>query len=122
MLIGGGFALAHSYLSESWNPLPVESGNFAPFLQGTLMMTFISNILCYNLMGYVLTRFTATFVSFMGLLSPIFASLNSWVFIGEQPSLTIFASTAIVSIGLWIFYSAELKQGYIIRKTEASTE
>jgi drug/metabolite transporter (DMT)-like permease len=118
MLIGGGFALAHSYLVESWNPLPVSGIDLVPFLQGTLLMTFISNILCYNLMGYVLKKFTATFVSFMGLLSPIFASLNSWIFLGEQPSEIIFVSTAIVSLGLWIFYSAELKQGYMIRKPE----
>ncbi|NBQ52667.1 MAG: EamA family transporter, partial [Proteobacteria bacterium] len=118
MLIGGTFALAHSYLVESWDPLPVAAENFMPFIQGTLMMTFISNVLCYNLYGYVLKRFTATFVSFMGLLSPIFASLNSWVFLGEQPSVIIFASTAIVSIGLWLIYSAELKQGYILRKAQ----
>jgi drug/metabolite transporter (DMT)-like permease len=118
MLIGGTFALVHSYFVEAWNPLPVSGDGLMPFLQGALLMTFISNILCYNLYGFVLKKFTATFVSFMGLLSPIFASLISWAFLGEQPSPVIFASTAIVSIGLWLIYSAELKQGYIVRKTE----
>jgi len=61
----------------------------------------------------MLRRYTATFVSFMGLLSPIFASFSSWILLGEKPSLTIFASTGIVSLGLWLVYSAELKQGYI---------
>lgn len=117
MMIGGLFALIHSCLVDTWNPIPVASGNFTPFLQGTILITFISNILCYNLYGYVLKRFTATFVSFMGLLSPLFASLNGWIFLGEVPSLTIFASTAIVSLGLWLIYSAELKQGYIRKET-----
>jgi drug/metabolite transporter (DMT)-like permease len=55
----------------------------------------------------------------MGLLFPIFASLNSWLFLGEQFSRTILLSTGIVSIGLWLFYSAELRQGYIQKDSKA---
>ncbi len=113
MFVGGLLALFHSYLVESWNPLPVASANFAPFAQGILVMTLISNIICYNLYGMMLKRFTATFLSFMGLLSPIFASINSWFFLGEPLSPVIFLSTGIVCIGLWMVYSAELRQGYI---------
>lgn len=118
MLIGGAIALFHSYLVEPWNPIPVSASGFLPFSQGILIMTLISNILCYNLYGLMLKRFTATFVSFMGLLSPVFASLNEWIFMKTPPSPIIFFSTAIVSCGLWIVYSAELKQGYIVRKNE----
>ncbi len=113
MLIGGAIALIHSFLVDSWQPFPIPAAHVSGFLQGTLLMTLVSNIFCYNLYGYLLKKYTATFLSFMGLLSPIFASLNSWFFLGEQPSLIIFASTAIVSIGLWLIYSAELRQGYI---------
>ncbi len=117
MLIGGAMALVHSIIVDTWHPIPVALDQIAPFAQGLLFMTLISNILCYNLYGYLLTRFTATFVSFMGLLSPLFASLNAWILLGETPSPIIFLSTAIVSAGLWLIYSAELKQGYI-RQTE----
>jgi drug/metabolite transporter (DMT)-like permease len=113
MLIGGIFALLHSFAIDSWNPTPVSAANFPAFAGGTLLITFISNIVCYNVYGMMLKRFTATFLSFMGLLSPIFASLVSWIFIGEMPSPVIFLSTAIVGTGLWLIYSAELKQGYI---------
>jgi len=116
MLFGGLLALFHSYFVESWNPLPVAASDFGAFTKGILMMTLISNIICYNLYGMMLKRFTATFLSFMGLLSPIFASLNSWFFLGEPLSPVIFLSTGIVCIGLWMVYSAELRQGYI-RKT-----
>jgi drug/metabolite transporter (DMT)-like permease len=116
MLIGGGFALVHSLLIDHWAPLPVASGVLPQFFHGILLMTFISNILCYNLYGYLLKKFTATFVSFMGLLSPVFASLNSWLLLGEKPSATILMSTGIVSFGLWLIYSAELRQGYIVKK------
>ncbi len=115
MVIGGLMALGHSWLVESWNPLPVAAENTGVFLKGILLMTFISNILCYNLYGMLLKRFTSTFLSFMGLLSPIFASLNSWLLLGEPLSPVILFSTGVVSIGLWLVYSAELKQGYIQR-------
>lgn len=117
MLIGGVFALIHSLIIDPWNPVPVSASHFSSFMQGTLIMTFISNIVCYNIYGLMLKRFTATFLSFMGLLSPMFASFMSWMFLGETPSPIIFCSTLIVGAGLWLIYSAEIKQGYILKTT-----
>ncbi len=116
MLIGGFIALTHSFFIDSWSPLPVATQNLTPFVQGVLIMAIISNVLCYNLYGHLLKKFTATFLSFMGLFSPIFASLNSWIFLNEQPSLVIFLSTGIVSLGLYLIYSAELRQGYYTKQ------
>lgn len=115
MFIGGIFALLHSFFVDSWNPIPVEATAILPFTQGLLIMTLISNIICYNIYGMMLKRFTATFLSFMGVLSPIFASINSWFFLGEPISPIIFLSTGIISLGLWLIYSAELRQGYIAK-------
>ncbi len=120
MMIGGGLALVHSLLVETWSPLPVESVNITPFLQGILLMTLVSNVICYNLYGFMLKRFTATFLSFVGLLSPIFASLSGWMFLGEEPNPIIFLGTAITSLGLWLIYSAELRQGYIASTSKVS--
>lgn len=114
MLIGGMIAFGHSLFSEQWNPTPIVADAFIPFFGWTLLMAFVSNILCYNLYGMMLKKFTATFLSFVGLLSPVFASLHGWVFLGEPLSWLIFLSTGIVCFGLWIVYSAELKQGYIV--------
>jgi len=114
MFVGGLLAFANSFFVESWNPLPVATANFPPFLIWTGAMTLLSNIICYNLYGMLLKRFTATFLSFVGLLSPIFASLHGWLYLNEPLSWTIFVSTSVVSLGLWIVYSAELKQGYIV--------
>ncbi|HEX2579623.1 MAG TPA: DMT family transporter [Rhabdochlamydiaceae bacterium] len=118
MLIGGLMAFAHSAFTDSWNPTPVALGSLTPFFGWTLLMAFISNILCYNLYGYLLKKYTATFLSFIGLLSPIFASLHGWIFLGEPLSGLIFLSTGIVCVGLWVVYSAELKQGYIVKATK----
>jgi drug/metabolite transporter (DMT)-like permease len=120
MLIGGSFALMHSLCVDTWQPIPLASNGVSCFLYGVAGMTVISNIICYNLYGYMLKRFTATFLSFAGLISPIFASLNSWLILKETPSATLFASTAIVSLGLWIVYQEELKQGYIEKKALTS--
>lgn len=121
MLLGGLLAFGHSFLVESWNPTPVQAENVAPFLKSTLLMTLLFNILCYNLYGALLKRFTATFLSFVGLLSPLFASLNGLLFLGEPISWTILLSTGIVSLGLWIVYRAELSQGYIVKSASAPT-
>jgi len=118
MLIGGIIALIHSYFIDHWSPIPVASSALSPFIGGLLLMTFISNIICYNIYGVMLKRYTATFLSFMGVLSPIFASLISWLTLGEPLSPVIFLSTGVVSIGLWLIYSAELRQGYLQKKQQ----
>ncbi|PCI78067.1 EamA family transporter [Candidatus Aerophobetes bacterium] len=114
MLFGGFFALIHSFVADPWMPTPIAAGHYMPFFQGVFLMALVSNIICYNLYGYMLKRYTATFLSFMGLLSPVFASINSYFILGEKPSMTILVSTLIVSLGLFIVYQAELKQGYIL--------
>ena len=120
MLIGGCMALVHSWIVEPWNPLPIASQNTIPFLNSILLLTLISNIVCYNVYGYLLRRFTATVLSFVGLLSPVFASLTSWLLLGEAPNPVIFAGTGLFMLGLWLVYSSELRQGYILRPAKDS--
>lgn len=121
MLIGGSLALVHSLFVDSWTPFPIAEGGASTFLKSTLAMTVISNLLCYNLYGFLLKRYTATFLSFVGLLSPIFASITGSLFFGEPISWIIFASTGVVSIGLFLVYQAELKQGYVLVNSKAPT-
>ncbi|MCI5052691.1 MAG: DMT family transporter [Simkaniaceae bacterium] len=119
MLIGSIMALVHSLCVETWNPTPVASGYILPFTAGVAGVTLLSNIICYNLYGYLLRHYTATLMSFCGLLSPVFASFSSWIIIGEPPSPLIFLSTGVVGIGVWVIYREELKQGYITKKAKA---
>ncbi|CAM0117124.1 DMT family transporter [Rhabdochlamydiaceae symbiont of Dictyostelium giganteum] len=116
MLVGSMIALIHSFYVESWNPTPLMAGSMLPFLGWTTLMALISNIICYNIYGMLLKRLTATFLSFMGLLSPVFASLHGWIFLGEVPSWLIFISTVTVSLGLFIVYYTELHQGYLTKQ------
>jgi len=116
MVFGGSMALVHSFFVDSWNPLPIKEGALLHFIEGITLMILVSNIICYNLYGLMLRKYTATFLSFVGLLSPFFASLNSWLLLKEPPSWTIFLSTVVVICGLFIVYRAELNQGYIVTK------
>ncbi len=113
MLIGGLLALITSFYIDSWNPLPIETGSLSKLLILIGILTLISNIFCYNLYGFLLKKYTATFLSLFGLLSPVFASIHAWILLGETPTTSIFFSTAIVIVGLFIVYREETKQGYI---------
>ena len=107
MTLGGVLALAHSYISgEAWHPIPVT--NIQPFIINSLVMCLISNIICYNLYGMLLKRFTATFMSFAGLVTPFFASIYGYLFLGETVSWHYFASISLFSLGLVIFYKEEI--------------
>jgi drug/metabolite transporter (DMT)-like permease len=113
MVIGGSLALFHSFFVDSWTPVPVQMPHFGSFLQGGLLIMLISNIICFNIYGTLLRRYTATLLSFVGMLSPIFATLHGWIFLNESPSWLILLSTTILSLGMWLVYSSELRQGYV---------
>ncbi len=116
MAIGGFLALAHSYfVGENWDPVPVTQ--MGPFVLNTLLMCLISNIVCYNLYGFLLKRYSATFMSFAGLVTPIFASFFGWFFLNETITWHFFASIALFSVGLTIFYQQELKKEKLFTKS-----
>jgi len=109
MLIGGVLALIHSYISgESWSPIPVIGDNTFALMQCAIWMTLISNIVCYNLYGYLLTKYSATFMSLAGLITPLFASLFGWYFLNETITWHFYISIILFSIGLFIFYKEEI--------------
>lgn len=122
MCVGGVLALAHSYYAgENWAPLPVT--DMQPYLINTLIMCVISNLICYNLYGYLLKRFTATFMSFAGLVTPFFASLFGFIWLQEAITWHFMVSVALFSVGLAVFYREELGQqaGFRIRAVAGET-
>lgn len=112
MFIGGAMALIHSFFVENWDPIPVTEA--MPFIECSLWLIVISNFVCYNLYGWLLKRFTATFISFAGFTTPLFAAIFGWYYLGEEVSLPFYFSAAIVFIGLLVFNQEELKQGYAV--------
>ncbi len=112
MLIGGLLSMGHSLFSETWNPTPVAS--WWPFMGIILTITLISNIFCYSAYAYSLKKYTATFMSFTGLMGPFFAALYDWLFFGIIVSYHFYIATVLVIIGLYLFYYEEIRQGYAI--------
>lgn len=108
MIIGGGFALIHSLLVEDWNPVPIT--NFSVYLECTLLLILISNLVCYNLYGSLLKRYSATFLSLAGFTTPLFTALFGWLFLGEEVSMSFFSSFFAVLLGLLMFDQAALKK------------
>lgn len=112
MTIGGVLALTHSYIAgENWMPIPVTE--VQPFVINTLIMCLISNLICYNLYGHLLKRFTATFMSFAGLVTPLFASLFGFIWLHEMITWHFFVSIALFTLGLIIFYREEVERGQV---------
>ncbi len=113
MLIGGVMALAHSSYVENWNPVPVT--DYLPFIECSLLLILVSNFICYNLYGHLLKKFTATFMSFAGFITPLFTAFFGWVIFGETVSSAFYFSMIIVFSGLILFYKEELKVGYAVK-------
>jgi drug/metabolite transporter (DMT)-like permease len=110
MLMGGIMALTHSYIVEDWNPIPVTE--FLPFFECAVMLIIISNLIAYNLYGFLLKRYSATFMSFAGFTTPLFTALFGWIFLGETVTWPFALSFVIVLSGLLIYHQEELKQEY----------
>lgn len=116
MLFGGIMALGHSFLVEDWSPVPVTE--YLPFLECAVLLIIVSNLICYNLYGHLLKRYTATFVSFAGWTTPVFTAIFGWFVLGEVVTWPFILSAAIVLVGLSVFYQEELRQGYAVRGTD----
>ncbi len=108
MFLGGLMALANSLLVEEWDPYPVD--DWQVFAYTTLVMIVISNFICYNLYGHLLKKFTATFLSFAGFMTPVFAALYGVLLLGEVLDWGFITSACIVLLGLYFFYKEELMQ------------
>ncbi len=104
MTCGGLMGLATSYCFEEIPAItnPVEFWG----LLGLIILT--SNIICHNLYGFLLKRYTATFISFAGFLGPIFTALYGYLLLNETISWHYYVSGSVVFIGLWLFYQDEL--------------
>ena len=119
MVFGGVIALLHSFFTENWNPFPIRE--YVPFLEAFLALMVISNFICYNLYGFLLKRFSATFMSFAGFTTPIFAAANGFIFLNEEITFPFFLSICLVFVGLTLFYKDELQVGQFTVKEQALT-
>ena len=104
MFGGGLLALIYSLLFEK-RPLiiePIIPSVFSITFYG-LLLIIIANIICYNLYGHLLSRYSPVLLSFAGLLTPLFAALFGSIFLGEIVKQEFFITLFILLFGLYIF-------------------
>ena len=70
----------------------------------SIALVIIANIIGYNLYGYLLSRYSATFLSFAGFMTPLFAAFLGWIFLHEQVTWHFFATMILVVFGLYLFH------------------
>jgi EamA-like transporter family. len=83
--------------------------NFFIFMGYALLLILVANIIFYNFYGFLLKKYTPTFLSLVGLLCPLFTAFLGWIFLGEKVTLIFFISLAVVMAGAYIFYKDELQ-------------
>lgn len=105
MTTAGIFSLIISLGVEGVAPVT----NWPYFLGLVAFIIIASNLISHNLYGYLLRSYSATFLSFAGFLSPIFAAIYGWAFFSEKITWHYWVSGAIVLGALYLYYKDELK-------------
>ena len=75
------------------------------------LLILITNFIFYNAYGFLLRRYSATFLSLVGITTPLFTAVWSWLLLGEKVGWSFALSMVITSVGLFIFYQEELRRG-----------
>jgi len=115
---GGLLALLLSYFTEGPVRLkmtavmmPVVAQHYGVFIEHmlalgmySLTLILIANIIGYNLYAHLLSRYSATFLSFAGFMTPLFAAILGWIFLGETVTWHFFATMLLVMGGLYLFH------------------
>jgi len=104
--VGGIGAFITSFCSQERHQAVIT--DFWPFLFWTLLLILVANIIVYNFYGWLIKRFTITFVTTAGFLCPIFGAVYGWFFLNEVISWHYFVSLFCVAVGLYLFYRQEV--------------
>ncbi len=105
MLIGGLGSLITSLVffgSESFHVKePLE------FLKYIALMIVVSNLIFYNAYAWLMKKYSITFLTFAGFLSPVFGAIYGHTLLGEQIGWEYLCSLALITLALYIFYQEE---------------
>lgn len=106
MFTGGVLSLASASVFEGCMSVSRENLVYFVLLLGFVII--ISNIICHTLYAYLLRKYTATFLSFTGFMSPLIAALYGWILSGTVITWHYYVSSVVMLIGLYLFYKDEL--------------
>ncbi|HBY05751.1 MAG: hypothetical protein UV38_C0001G0055 [candidate division TM6 bacterium GW2011_GWE2_42_60] len=109
MLVGGILSLMTWVLKDSFFGFTPPVSDWSWFLIWIFALILVANILFYNLYGWLLKSYSLTFIALAGFLSPSFGVVYEWLFMGRRVTWHYAVSICLVALGLYIFYSGELK-------------
>lgn len=108
MFIGGIMSLIlWAVISQGESPIKADFGSFVFW---TFALVLVANVISYNLYGYLLRYLSINFMSALGFLCPIFASIFGMVMLGEHLGMSHFIALILVVFGLWLFYREEINR------------
>jgi drug/metabolite transporter (DMT)-like permease len=110
MFLGGIFSLILWYL-VSGDQDPVH-GDLNQFILWTSLLIVVANVISYNFYGWLLNHISITFMSAIGFLCPIFASIYGIVLLNENLGLSHLLALVMVTFGLWLFYREEMRKAH----------
>jgi len=90
--------------------------DFLMFMGAVLLLILVSNIIFYNSYGFLLKKYTPTFLALVGLVVPAFTAFIAWIFLGETVTWLFLLSLAIVILGAYIFYKDELQDQELVEE------
>ena len=112
-MFGAGILLLLTSLFVEYWSIATPIFSLRPFLSNLILSVLVGNILSYTLYGFLLQRYTVTFLSFAGFLYPIFGALFGWIFLNEGITWNFLIALVIIFAGLYFFYNEEKRQQYI---------
>ena len=106
MFLGGVASLATAMAWEHGRVIMVS--NLSGMLWWGFLLIITANVVHYNLYGYLLRHYSITLLTFAGFLSPLFGILYAMGVTGEQCGWQHLGGAVLITIGLFLFYRAEL--------------
>ena len=106
MLMGGSLSLGPALFMKEL-PLVIVWSTVLPML---VYAVIVNNVICSSTYGFLLKRYSITFLSLAEFLGPLFVALYGWLLLGEKISVSFFISLILVATGLLVFSKSATKQ------------
>lgn len=112
MFFASILSMATVYIYPSlWS---ITCDHTSQFVWMILLISLLS-IVTVNIKSLLLKKYSATLMTFTSFVMPMFTVLFGAMFFNERITSTFVLAFLIIVLGLYIFYSEELRQGYVIQ-------
>lgn len=105
MLTGGVASLLSSWMIFGSESFAVEQP--MEFFKYVALMIIVSNLIFYNAYAWLMKKYSITFLTFAGFLSPVFGAIYGHTLLNEAIGWQYGASLALITLALYIFYKEE---------------